>query len=83
MADRDTLRKHADLFDRMATTLGHDLEESALKGQLRIDEISDAVLACTGCSNPAHCSEWLGTRDTALQAPQYCRNRALLGRLHP
>lgn len=83
MADRDQLKHHADLFDSMASTLGHDLQEAAIAGKLRIDDISDAVLRCADCSNPGHCQQWLADRERALDAPEYCRNRDLLDRLNP
>jgi len=85
MQDRDRLKAHAALVDRMATALGVDLEEAALAGQVNIDEISDAVLRCTGCSDPAHCRAWLEARAAAdaAETPGYCRNRDLLHRLRP
>lgn len=83
MANREILKHHAQLFDSMASTLGHDLQEVAIQGKLSIDQITDAVLSCTQCSNPEHCSGWLASRERALQTPEYCRNRDLLGRLQP
>ncbi|MEY8841918.1 DUF6455 family protein, partial [Cribrihabitans sp. XS_ASV171] len=74
---------HAGLVDRMANTLGLDLDEAALRGELAIDEISDAVLSCTACTNPDHCSGWLGKTQQAEQAPGYCRNQTLFARLAP
>ncbi len=78
----DKYKKHADLFDRTATRLGIDLEELAMTGALSIDEISDAVLRCTACSNPADCQHWLN-RDEGLAAapPVYCRNHELMDEL--
>lgn len=81
MQDRDSLKRHAALVDRMATALGIDLEEAALTGRVALDEISEAVLRCTGCADPAHCEGWLGARVSAEAAPGYCRNRDLMARL--
>ena len=81
MQDRNTLKRHAALVDRMATALGIDLEEAVLSGQLAMDELSDAVLRCTGCADPGHCSGWLAVRAEAQAAPGICRNRELLARL--
>ncbi|TDK41242.1 DUF6455 family protein [Antarcticimicrobium luteum] len=81
MQDRETLKHHAALLDRMAGALGIDLEEAALSGRLTVDEISDAVLRCTGCAGPAHCTSWLAMRVGARAAPGYCRNRDLMARL--
>jgi hypothetical protein len=84
MQSPSVLKKHAALFDRMAQTLGLDLEESAMRGDLTIDQISDAVLACTGCSDPDHCDGWLQERATgAGDPPGFCRNSDLLLRLQP
>ena len=83
MIDVETLKRHAGLVDRMATATGLDLEESALRGDLSIDEITDAVLKCTGCSDPAHCAGLLLDAPTLAVPPGYCRNRDLLARLQP
>ncbi|UAB87742.1 hypothetical protein I5192_10870 [Ruegeria sp. SCSIO 43209] len=83
MSDRETLRRHADLVDRMATTLGVDLQEVAIEGALQFDEISDAVLRCTECPNPGHCKAFLAKNLTAPDTPEYCRNHELLNRLKP
>lgn len=81
MQERDSLRRHAALVDRMATALGIDLEEAALSGRVAVDEISEAVLRCTGCADPTHCEGWLASRVSAEVAPGYCRNRDLMARL--
>ncbi|KIC41647.1 hypothetical protein RA27_09870 [Ruegeria sp. ANG-R] len=83
MSDRETLRRHAGLVDKMATTLGVDLQEVAIEGSLRFDEISDAVLRCAECPNPGHCEAFLARYPAASKAPEYCRNTELLSRLIP
>lgn len=78
MTDQPTLRRHAELVDRMATTLGLDLEELAMAGHLRFDTISDAVFRCTGCSNVEGCEHWLAMQTAvAPEAPDMCRNADL------
>lgn len=73
-----TLKRHADLMDRMAETLGIDLEEKALRGDLPFGEIAEAVLRCTGCTNAEDCAGWLKDQEaTAAQTPSYCRNTEL------
>ena len=73
-----THRRHADLVDRMANTLGVDLEEKIFEGQLQIDTLGDAVLQCTGCRNPEGCERWLAEqKGTADEAPGMCRNADL------
>ncbi|GGH22975.1 hypothetical protein SAMN05444007_102166 [Cribrihabitans marinus] len=83
MIEIETLKRHAGLVDRMATATGVDLQEAALSGDLSIDEITDAVLKCTGCSDPAHCAGVLEQSPTVAAPPGYCRNRDLLARLQP
>ncbi|OED48218.1 hypothetical protein AB838_12480 [Rhodobacteraceae bacterium (ex Bugula neritina AB1)] len=77
------LKTHAELFDRMASTVGLDLEEEAVAGTLRFDEIPEAVLRCTRCGGVGACQKWMaeGPRPGA-DAPDFCRNRDLLGYLN-
>lgn len=81
MQNRDTLKRHAALVDRMAAALGIDLEEAALAGQLAIDEIADAVLRCTGCAGAGCCAGFPGGPIKAVAAPAYCENREMFSRL--
>lgn len=79
MATTPNLKRHADLVDRMATTLGIDLEGKMMEGALQIDTLGDVVLACTGCSDPEGCDRWLATHEGEGQAeigtaPGMCRN---------
>lgn len=70
-----TLRDHAKLVDQMATTLGVDLEEQVFRGNTDMDEITNAVLKCTGCAQTDDCRHWLASRtETAVRSPSYCRN---------
>lgn len=81
MLNRATLKKHAGLMDRMAGKLGLDLEESALRGDLSISEIEDAVLACTGCEKVGRCEHLLASEGIQESAPDYCRNAELFAGL--
>lgn len=83
MSRQETLRHHAELVDKMASSLGIDLEETAIAGALRVDEISDAVLSCTECPNPGHCKALLARATSLPAAPEFCRNRDLMSRLQP
>lgn len=83
MPNRETLRLHAGLFDRMATKLGVDLESAAIDGDVSIDQISDAVIRCTDCPNPAYCQAFLDHSEVAQRTPEYCRNQDLLRKLMP
>lgn len=78
MQNNQTLRSHAALVDRMADAVGVDLEEMIMRGQLQIATLGDAVLGCTGCTNPGACRKVLDAQEAggaAMDAaPDYCRN---------
>ncbi len=78
--DNKTTRRHAALVDRMATALGRDLQEDAIRGQLDLNTLHDMVTRCTGCTRPDNCAQFLDqaeAQDTALRdTPAYCRNAA-------
>lgn len=94
MTDLVTIKKHARLFDRMGKAVGLDLQEEAIEGNLQFDEIAEAVLRCTRCSEPGACQRWLNkfdvdgdlqgpTKDARTKAtpPEYCRNSDLFSYL--
>lgn len=81
MQNRITLKRHADLVDRMAAAQGIDLEETIMAGHLTPGELGDAVLTCTGCAAPDACEHWLATHEAGESAPAYCRNGELLAEL--
>lgn len=82
MVDTEQLRRHAALVDGAASRLGMDLQEAAIRGALRIDEISEAVLRCTKCCDPQACALWtVEDGPQAQRPPAYCQNTPLLRRL--
>lgn len=82
MTDRTTLKKHAVLLDTMSSTRGIDLQERALAGDVTIDEITDAVFACTNCTSPGACAKWLKLNEAgASHSPEYCENTDLFARM--
>lgn len=81
MQSTATLKHHADLMDRMAGTQGVDLEERMMAGVLRPEQVSDAVLACTGCASADACGQWLARTERAEATPNYCRNADLFAQL--
>ena len=71
-------RRHAELMERMANALGLDLDEKIMEGQLDIETLDDAVLRCTGCTDPDGCDHWLNAQQgIAPAAPGTCRNMTL------
>jgi hypothetical protein len=82
MQNRSILDKHARLVSRMAEALGIDLDEAAMRGVLPQSELTDAVLRCTGCTNPDQCARWLDestgeSTGDADDSPAFCRNSDL------
>jgi hypothetical protein len=76
------LDRHADLVNRMADTVGADLGEALLKGTLSGQGLRAAVLNCCRCEGGGECPDWLEAHaQGAEEAPDYCRNRALLAGL--
>ena len=79
MPDQEKIRHHAGLFDKTAARVGVDLEEVTLSGKMTFDELAEAVLRCTQCSNPQACAKWLDTPVTENEnLPEYCENISLL-----
>lgn len=76
-----TLKEHDALMSRMAATLGADLDEAELRGDLPPEMRSDMLLSCTSCSDPTACAHWLDTHAHADAAPDYCRNSEILADL--
>ncbi len=75
MQPTKTIKRHTELVDRMAATLGLDLEEKVYAGQLDPETLCDAVLRCTGCADPDGCEAWMAAQGgTAEAAPILCRN---------
>jgi hypothetical protein len=81
MPGTKTLQTHEDLMGRMARTLGADLDEAELRGDLPPEMRESMLLSCTGCSDLEGCRHWLDSHEQAEAAPGYCRNGALLADL--
>ena len=82
MLGKATLKRHAGLVDSMADTVGVDLEQAMLEGRLSVDQLSDVVLTCTGCSEAEACERWLAMqKETVSETPDYCRNTETFQRL--
>lgn len=73
-----TRAHHAALMNRMADTLGADLDLAELRGVLPAERRDAMLSACTGCADPTGCARWLGQQERAEVAPDYCRNGDIL-----
>ena len=74
MPGNKTLKDHEILVSRMAGTLGVDLDEAELRGQIAPEFRDEMVLACTGCADAGACDRWLGENAKADATPAFCRN---------
>jgi hypothetical protein len=82
MPTTNTFRHHADLVDRMAQTLGLDLDETIMEGRMQEQTRENAVLRCTGCADVGGCERWLADQpQSAEEAPGMCRNGTLFALL--
>jgi hypothetical protein len=81
MAANKTLREHEALMTRMARTVGADLDEAELRGELPPEQRAAMLQTCTGCSDPIGCAQWLEDHATADAPPPYCRNGHVLNDL--
>ncbi len=82
MTATNRLKYHADLVDRMAGLQGLDLEELVLREQMDPNVVCDAVLRCSGCSNPQGCSAWMNSQVAEFEeGPAMCRNNELFAQL--
>lgn len=78
----EKLDQHSELFARMADAVQADLGGALIEGRLDGSQLRGAVLRCTSCTDVEQCRDWLVAKGAgAVAAPEYCRNRQLLGRL--
>ena len=71
--------RHARLFDKMLVSLG--LRDSMAELNNVGPVYRRATMRCVGCDSADKCVTWLDEHEHAQEAPEYCRNRALLHRL--
>lgn len=81
MYDTKTIRRHANLFLRMAEAEGIDLDETVLRAQIMPDDVVDGVLRCTGCTSADACEKTLDSGEHHGGVPSYCQNAAMLAAL--
>jgi hypothetical protein len=75
----DRFDKHASLVNRMAETLGVDLADEMLRGNLPPQDLRGAVLNCMGCREAGACETWLAANAAGSEVtPSFCRNRERL-----
>lgn len=86
MSGKTKFDEHSDLVERMAGTLGVDLDAAMMAGRWTPDDLLATVARCLGCTDPDECRGWLDDNSTgAAEPPRYCRNKDILETLrgHP
>lgn len=68
----DSMARRLGLMDQMAEKLGADV-----KGQ-GPQVYREAVVRCAQCVHPTECKSYLEQEAGLKEAPDYCRNKALL-----
>ena len=81
MPGNKTRARHEALFDHMATACGADPDLAVLQGRLSPEALDDAVLSCTGCSEPDTCESLLAAGAIDGTPPSFCRNKSMLAAL--
>lgn len=67
------------LFDAMVDKLG--LREAMVSRPNSAGVMRRADARCAQCGQETACSQWLAERETADEAPSYCRNHDLFERI--
>lgn len=77
--------RHAAMMNRMAQQMGADLTAEMAEGRMSGEGWKDALVRCTGCTEPEACMVWLSEHDPdtnpAKAPPAYCENRLMMSRL--
>ncbi len=79
MSSLPRFQAHERLMSRMADAQGADLERAMQFGDLTPEDYGDAVLACTGCSDPEGCRHHLAEHRPGI--PEFCRNSDMIQRI--
>jgi hypothetical protein len=79
----DRIDRHTALVHKMSDTVGADLGDALLSGDLSGEALRSAVLRCTSCESADDCERWLEdhAESGSDSPPEYCLNRELFQRL--
>lgn len=73
--------EHSDLMGTMSGKVGVDWREILTEHPEMAHQYRNAVMTCTHCKDVGECKGWLAEHKSAPEAPDYCLNKNLLGRL--
>ncbi|WP_372887231.1 DUF6455 family protein [Shimia sp.] len=72
---------HGDLVEQMSDKVGVKWRKLLSDRPELAGKYRGAVMTCTHCRSVKDCKGWLAEHESAAEAPDYCLNRALLGKL--
>lgn len=72
---------HGDLVQEMSDKVGVKWRTLLAERPELASKYRNAVMTCTHCKAVGECKGWLADHDQAPEAPDYCLNRDLLGKL--
>ena len=72
---------HSNLMGTMSKKVGVDWSEVLVEHPEMAKQYRNAVMTCTHCRDVGECKGWQAEHESALEAPDYCLNRELLGKL--
>ncbi|WP_417808606.1 DUF6455 family protein [Thioclava sp.] len=86
MSNARSLNRHAAMMNRMAQVMRVDLTAEMAQGRMSGEDWKDALVRCTGCTQPKACTLWLSEHDpeykpSVAAPPPYCENRLMIKQL--
>ena len=75
------VRNAAKRSSAMMDALGIDLETWVMRDAVGPDIDDEVASRCAACHQIEDCESWIAGTDAAINAPDYCRNRALFDQL--
>lgn len=72
---------HSELMGDMSGKVGVDWSDKIVENPELAKSYRSAVMTCTHCKSVGECKGWLAEHESAVEAPEYCLNKDLLGQL--
>ncbi|MBR9650991.1 DUF6455 family protein [Thalassovita aquimarina] len=75
------LSVHTPIMARMGKVLGVDFARAMERDPSAVHKYREAAMRCAQCNREGDCQPWMDAHGQASEAPDYCRNKALLEEL--
>ena len=76
------IERHSALVTRMTEATGADVVAGMTDGTISETDLRRSVVNCMRCRMVGPCEDWLEeTGEGPAQAPEFCRNKAMMDRL--